>query len=354
MKLSGYHKRLGHTVDLKTDYLEFRKYDVVCISKVFTDTPIDDSILQEANVQYGGTGFYFDKAPPLEYEIEHGMPDYHLYDAWIRTQINNGVKESEFSFYRDYSIGFMTRGCIRQCKFCVNQNYKQCNLHSHISEFLDPERKKICLWDDNVFACPEWKDVFHELQATGKPFVFRQGLDERLLTDEKCVELFRKSKWTGDYIFAFDNIKDTPIITKKLDLIRQYTDKWVKFYVFCGFNHAAPNEYNDDFWKKDIKDVFERIKILGQHKCLPYIMRYCDYELSPYRGTYINLARWCNQPNQFKKRSYREFCETHKSDSATMKYLRLYEKDCPAIASQYYDMKFDGESSESIPNLPCA
>ena len=31
----------------------------------------------------GGTGFYFDKAPNLPYEIEHHMPDYHLYDKWV-------------------------------------------------------------------------------------------------------------------------------------------------------------------------------------------------------------------------------------------------------------------------------
>jgi hypothetical protein len=113
------------------------------------------------------------------------MPDYHLYDNWVKLKISEGVKPKELEYYTDYSIGFTTRGCIRGCSFCVNKNYKQCNLHSNLSEFVDKDRKYICLLDDNVLACKDWKQVFIELQSTGKPFQFKQGMDERLLTDEK-------------------------------------------------------------------------------------------------------------------------------------------------------------------------
>lgn len=83
----------------------------------------------------GGTGFYFDKAPDLPYEIEHHMPDYHLYDSWIESEIEKAKLISEncdkafdikkfkiqFKEYLDYSIGFVTRGCFRKCGFCVNK-----------------------------------------------------------------------------------------------------------------------------------------------------------------------------------------------------------------------------------------
>jgi hypothetical protein len=39
-----------------------------------------------------------------------------------------------------------------------------------------------------------------ELNGTGKPFQFKQGLDERLLTEERCALLFG-SRYDGDYIF---------------------------------------------------------------------------------------------------------------------------------------------------------
>ena len=113
MKISGYQKEQGNKVILKLDYDNLTDYDQVFISKVFTDTPIDSQILQLNNVVYGGTGFYYDKADPLSYEVEHHMPDYHLYDEWIDEQLKNGGKRNDYKYYLDYSIGYTTRGCFR-------------------------------------------------------------------------------------------------------------------------------------------------------------------------------------------------------------------------------------------------
>jgi hypothetical protein len=338
MKISGYYKELGHVVILLTEYKELNIYDKVFISKVFTDTPIDENLLHMDNVEYGGTGFYFDKAPNLLYEIEHHMPDYHLYDEWVNEQIKKGINRSEFKEYLDYSIGFITRGCFRKCGFCVNQKYNHVFNHSPLIEFYDPTRKKICLLDDNFFGGRDWKTNLQELQSTGKPFKFKQGMDERILSDEKCEMLF-SSKYDGTFTFAFDNIEDTPLIKNKLKLIRKYTTKIPMFYVLCGFDRN--NNYDKDYWKQDIIDTFERIKILMKYKCLPYIMRFNKYEESPYRGTYINLARWCNQPSFFKKKTYREYCEMNGENSSTVRYMNEFEKDYPEIAKQYYDLRFE-------------
>lgn len=64
MKLSSYYKSLGNSVRLKLDYENLALFDKVFISKVFTDTPVDGEILKMDNVEYGGTGFFYDKAPP--------------------------------------------------------------------------------------------------------------------------------------------------------------------------------------------------------------------------------------------------------------------------------------------------
>jgi hypothetical protein len=282
MKISYWYKSQGHTVDLLLNYDTIENYDKVFISKVFTDTEIPTGVLNLPWVEHGGTGFYYDKAQPLPYEIEHSMPDYHLYDEFVSLQLKNGVKPKELQYYTDYSIGFTTRGCIRGCSFCVNKNYKQCLTHSPVSEFLDEDRKYICLLDDNVLSCRDWKSIFEELNTTGKRFQFKQGMDERLLTDEKCEVIFN-SNWIGDYIFAFDNIKDRRIVEKKLQLIRKHTDKIPKFYCFCGYNHDAPDTYPNEFWAKDIEDLLERIKILMSYHALPYVMRYADYVKSPYK-----------------------------------------------------------------------
>ena len=75
MKISGYHKQSGDTVILKSDYNDLDEYDKVYLSKVFTDTAVPEGILTLPNLNYGGTGFFYDKAPPLSTEIEHHMPD---------------------------------------------------------------------------------------------------------------------------------------------------------------------------------------------------------------------------------------------------------------------------------------
>ena len=110
MKISGYHKELGDNIKLLLSFDEINTFDKVYISKVFTDTQIDENILKLPNVEYGGTGFFYDKAPNLPYEIEHHMPDYHLYDKFIEEEINRGISSSQFKEYTDYSIGFLTRG----------------------------------------------------------------------------------------------------------------------------------------------------------------------------------------------------------------------------------------------------
>lgn len=357
-KISGYWKERGAEVNLLMNYNWSDDYDHIYISKVFTDTPIPDWVRETEKVHIGGTGFYFDKAPNLPDEIEHHMPDYHLYDEWIQGEVFRANAEAQkagklfkessfmvqFKEYTDYSIGFITRGCFRKCKFCVNQKYNHVFEHSSLNEFYDPSRPKICLLDDNFFGCPNWRTLLLELIDTQRPFKFKQGMDERILTDEKCELLF-SANYDGDYTFAFDNVADYDLIHKKLKMIRKYTkSKSVKFYVLVGFESTDA---------VDIANAFRRVELLMKYKCLPYIMRYqgknyCPWKESEYRGMYITLARWCNQPNIFKKMSFRQFCEAnqalHKTEGtycSAMRALIDFESKHPNIAARYFDMRFE-------------
>lgn len=111
----------------------------------------------------------------------------------------------------------------------------------------------------------------------------------------------------------------------------------MKFYCFCGFDRA--NHWDAAFWWQDVFDLFMRIEILMQNHCLPYVMRFSRYAESPYRGVYVTIARWCNQPSLFKKKSLREFAELNGRDSACYNYLRDFERCFPAV-SHFYDMKY--------------
>ena len=343
MKISAYNKKLGNDVVLKLDYNSLKKFDKVYISKVFLDTEIPKEILDLPNVKYGGTGFFYDKAEPLPYEVEHIMPDYTLYNDWVSEQLSNGVKKRDLKYYTDYSIGFTTRGCFRKCQFCVNQNYNKVEKHSPLEEFLDDNREKICLLDDNILGYKDWKVIIQKLKATNKPFQYKQGMDLRIMTDEKA-ELLVSCKYDEDYIFAFDDINDKDIIEIKLKLWKKYnTTKGqnTKLYVFCGFDRN--DKWDLDFWKQDIIDTFERIKILMKYNCKPYIMRFEKYQESRYRGMYINIAQWCNQPRFFSQMSYQQMCdkdnERKGGNSATKRYNDLFREENPEIANKYFNLR---------------
>ena len=338
MKLSGYHKSVGDEVILKTDYSDLEDFDKVYISKVFTDTPINPEALDFPNVEYGGTGFYFDKAPALPCDVEHSKPDYHLYDDFIEDQIDHGVKRSEFKEYTDYSIGFITRGCFRKCGFCVNQKYDKVFEASPLEEFFDPDRPKICLLDDNFLGFPNWRERLEELRATDKPFKFKQGLDERLLTPEKCELLFT-SKYDKEITFAFDRIEDYSLIESKLRMIREITDRAIKFYVLVGYDSTG--KYDSGFYKRDIENMFRRIELLGKYGAYPYIMRYERYKDSPYRGVYITVACWCNQVSFFKKETFNQFIDSTNDfqEVAPKRYRENILKDYPEIG-RYFDRRF--------------
>ncbi len=385
-KISKYYKdTYGAEVALLFSYEDFDLYDKVFIAKVFTNTPVPSWLLRYVEAEYhgavydaeepawmrshkkpdiivGGTGFYFDKAPDLPCEIEHHMPDYHLYDAWIDETVEkareDAVKQGknfnesrfkvQFKEYLDYSIGFVTRGCFRKCGFCVNQKYDHSFTASPLSEFLDPERKKICLLDDNFLSFKDWRKILNEIKAAGKPFKFKQGLDERLLTDAKCKELFTSS-YDGDLTFAFDNVKDYNLIQRKLKLIRDNNPrKGVMFYVLVGFKGTDA---------KDIENAFKRIELLFNYRCIPYLMRYISESGAPwkdseFRAMYITMARWCNQPKFVKKMTFREFCEANQAIKKTdrecnaHRAMREFEEKYPEIAKKYFDIRFGEKTLE--------
>lgn len=342
MKIAGYYRDLNHQVELITDYLMVHNgYDKVFISRVFTFTEVPEWVLNLGFVSYGGTGFFPDGGENLPDEIEHHMPYYDIYKPYIEEQIKAGKKRTYYQDYLDYSIGFTTRGCFRKCSFCVNKKYDHVFRHSPVKEFLDEDRPFIYLWDDNILAYPHWEEVLDDIESTGKPFQFRQGIDIRLMTDQKAKR-FVNARYQGDFIFAFDHLEDKPLIVDKLQLWKRYSSKICKLYVIVAYKAQDIT---------DIDDVFERIHTLMKLGSIPYIMRFEAYKTSPFRSLYIELARWCNQPNFFKKMSFRQFCianQQYKKNQATnctaYQTMLDIEANYPEIAKKYFDLRFEEES----------
>ena len=208
MKISAYYKGKGKEVTLLTSYESIPKYEYVFISKVFSYTCLPENFSDYKSITKGGTGFFEDGGENLPEEIEHHFPDYHLYDEYIEKQIANGKSRKYYNDYIDFSIGFATRGCFRKCDFCVNKKYDRAIFHSHLNEWVDPERKGIYLWDDNIFAYEKWREVFDELEKIGKPFQFRQGIDgtnHKVLPVRSPKHHFLLLKWQLTLLRSEDN-----------------------------------------------------------------------------------------------------------------------------------------------------
>lgn len=342
---------------------DISKYTIIYISKVFSFTPDPPFYVKaketpnEKKFIVGGTGDYaiiknikefkaaryrdmnqlendkFLNSYPNKrggqkrwgIDLRRQMPYYHLYDEYIQIKIKAGRRKTYFNDYLYYSIGFLTRGCIRHCPFCVNKLENKIYRYSELEWFLDQEldengklvRPYIYLWDDNFLAAPKdiWQPMLQSLIDSKRPFQFRQGLDERILAEseygEDIARMLSKCKYHGDFIFAFDNWCDRDKIIKALKIWKKYNSKrGTKFYLFCGY---TLKEGEDDKLYKDIKILFERIKILMQYGCFGYVMRHADYTNHDLSNIYVQIARWCNQPQFYRYMSFWEYCYRNQS-----------------------------------------
>jgi hypothetical protein len=332
MKLSAFHQSQGDVVSLVPDYRYLGNFDLVYICCVFTEVAktIPPKILNQPNVRYGGTGFFFDKAPALPKEVEHSPPDYDLYSGWLQGRTGPNLR-----YYTDYSLGFLSRGCFRRCRFCINRNCRRAVRGSPLKDFYNQEKKKVCLLDDNILAYADCQKLLANLidvcERDGKSFEFKQGLDIRLLRPS-VAKLLSAAPFNGEVIFAFDRLEDASPVRKGLQVLRKFLpSKGAKGYVLCGFE--------DQSWK-DIASVFRRLQILWQFGVIGYVMRYEHCRLASLlcRPIYTTLARWANQPKFQRAISFRQFCE--KSGGKALRAAVAFENAYPDVAGEFFDRKY--------------
>ena len=286
MKLSAWHKRKGDTVewyDVFTDH-----YDIVYQSKVFTFTPDYDLVITNADkVVKGGTGYaihgaggeHYVKADddPLPDEVEHIMPDYSLY----------GITGTAY--------GFLTRGCPRGCQFCiVGKKEGLCSRKvADLSEFWTGQ-KNIVLNDPNILACCDWRELLNQLAESKALVDFNQGLDARVLTEEKCHALDKVR--IKEIHFAWDRYEDKAKVLPKLQMFAEVSKKKPHAHnsiVYVLVNHTST-----------IEQDLERIYTLRDLGYWAYVM---VYDKPHADRVYHDLQRWCN--NRFIFGSCKRFEE---------------------------------------------
>lgn len=353
LKIAGYLFDNNISFELITEpNADISQYAHIYMSRVFTFTEepafyLNASTSEKKKFHLGGTGYYANEKSISKFRnlrkedmsrLSHDsflntltckhtgkqginmavqMPYYNLYNDYVDKQVELGFRRDKYKDYFNYSIGFLTRQCFRHCPFCVNKLEDSVIPYSKLEWFHDKKRPHVYFWDDNFLAAPYhvWKPALQYLIDNNISFQFRQGLDERLLAEdehgEEMAAMLGQTRYHGDFIYAFDNWKDKEIIERALKIWkRNCPKKGTKFYLFCGFMQE-PDKL-DKFYR-DIWELFQRIKILMQYGCVGYVMRHEDYKKSPLANIYVQIARWCNQQQFYKKMSFWEFCYRNQS-----------------------------------------
>lgn len=273
MKVSAWFKRNGDDTFLlrPSDVLNgqnmFENYDQFYGACVFSGHEEIVDALEKIGATVGGTGtkhYYID----LPYEVEHIMPDYSLY----------GITDTAY--------GFLTRGCPRQCPFCIvsSKEGPQSRKVADLSEWWAGQ-KIIKLLDPNILACPEHEYLLEQLAKSGAWVDITQGLDARLLT-ERNMELINQMKIEKIH-FAWDNPKDVEI-TRKFRFFIENTTMSVK--------HRKPCVYIlTNYWSSHKSDL-DRIYWLRDNGFDPYVMVY-NKNHAPREARW--LQRWVNNKRIF-------------------------------------------------------
>lgn len=201
--------------------------------------------------------------------MEHIYPDYELYSG-------DGNR----------AYGFLTRGCFRNCPFCIVSE-KEGNTHTvaDIGEFWKGQ-KYIELLDANILASRDREKHLLSLADTGAYVSFNQGLDVRLM-DRDTAALIGNIK-LKDIHFAWDNPGDQATIYG-LELYAKYSRKkphgsYATVYVLTNFGSTH---------EQDLERIY-RLRGMGYD---PYVMIY-DKPNAP--KITIRLQRWCNNRYIFK------------------------------------------------------
>ena len=238
-KLRVYHKVQNDEVSLIKDTSSFlplfvHNYDKIYVSCVF-DYNKHLCKKWEGIAEIGGSGYNLKKRLPPEVEQ-------------IKPKMN---------------FGFTTRGCIRNCYFCiVPKKEGKIRIVGDVYDLWDGKAKDVLIMDNNILAAPEhFFKISEQLKKEKLTVDFNQGLDHRLLTNRICRELLSLSH-KGFIRFAFDHISYKESVLKALKMLKKngMKTRQTRWYIYVGVKDTSDN-------------VLERINILRDEGQFVFLMR---------------------------------------------------------------------------------
>ena len=250
MKISAWHKAQGDNVEW---WNPLKNYDVVYSSKIFDFTP-ENPYLPENTIR-GGTG-YADVPiwQQLRQEVDQLFPDYSIYPAC------------------DYAIGYITRGCPNNCRWCVVPS-KEGEIKPYRSwrQLIRPDSKKLVLMDNNILASDFGIAQLEELTRQNYAIDLNQGMDARLV-DERVAKILAGLKWIKYIRFSCDQQAQIEPIMRTAELMGKYGVKPYRLFIYLLVT-------------ADIEDAARRVEAL---KRLGNITIYAQAERNERQGIMPN------------------------------------------------------------------
>jgi hypothetical protein len=268
MKLAGYYRQNGDTVEWVN---HLKRYDKVYQSKVFTFTNDIKTVVQADEVIKGGTGYKLYG----ELFCDDTEPDYSMYPQY------------------QHAYGFLTRGCVRNCAWCVVPKKEGGIRPCRDIETVLQGRKTAILMDNNVLASEHGLQQLEKIVDLGCRVDFNQGLDSRLVTDE-IAKLLSKIKWIRFLRFAADTTPAVEPLLKALEKLNKYGVKNYRIFVYVLV--------------KDVEDANKRCKIFKRLGVNPFAQVYRDFDgnIPPTDGQ-KRFMWYVNQKAVFKSTEWEDY-----------------------------------------------
>lgn len=270
MRLSAWHRKQGDAVEW---WNGFCHYDRVYMSKVFTFTPDIDTVIDAGEIIRGGTGYKdYGSLPP---EIEATPPDYSIYP------------------HVDYAIGFLTRGCIRKCPWCIVPK-KEGSIRPAATweEIKRPDSNKIVFMDNNILASDHGLQQIESMGGKKVWVDFNQGLDARLVTPE-AAELLGRLRWIKYVRLACDTDEMIPIVERAVVRMKKAGIAKSRFFVYVLVQDVEAAEWRVDALRKMGVD--------------PFAQPYRDFDGGEPTKEQKAFARWCNDKAVFKSCAWKDY-----------------------------------------------
>lgn len=275
MKIAQFYKAQGAKVNF---YNPFEYFDKLYISKIFTFTKDYEYFFTNCTeIERGGTGYDATKKIPVY--IDSLQPDYTLYK----------------NFDKNTAMGFLTRGCVNKCKWCIVPKKEGfIKPYMDIEEIAVENRKNIILMDNNILSIDYGFEQLEKIIKLGLKVDFNQGLDARQI-DLNTAKLLAKIKWLKYIRLACDTSNMINICLSAIANLRaaKYNGE---IFIYMLINNNLNESYERLKTFKDLKNV------------VPFAQPYRDFlkNIEPPQWQ-KDLARWANRKQIFKTTDFKNF-----------------------------------------------